>query len=274
MNKWVFRFIMCLCILGIGIQLYPIGKQYATRKVMQDEIKIFKQEREVLNTNELYEEMRAYNETIYAQKQSGLKDAFSYSQNPFIFDQTNDDRIGYLKIDKLQLEVPLYMGASYENLNKGVAVLAQTSAPIGGENTNCVIAGHRGGINGDQKFKYIEELENGDEIKITNPWQTLTYVVTDKIVIRPNDIEAVKIVPEQDMITLFSCHPYPYNTHRYVVYAQRKEQQHKVDYPQGIQYQSSTDDIKKEEIMQNLVLIISVLVTGILIVLRIKEKRS
>lgn len=241
---------------------------------MQEEIEVFNDEREVLKTDSLYEEMKTYNETIYEQKQSELKDAFSYSQNPFMFDETEDDCIGYLQIDKLQLEVPLYMGASYENLDKGVAVLSQTSAPIGGENTNCVIAGHRGGANGDQKFKYIEKLENGDEIKITNPWETLTYVVTDKIVIEPNDIDAVKIVPEQDMITLFSCHPYLIDTHRYVVYAQRKEQQQTIDYPQGIQYESSTDEIEKEEMIQHLTLIISILLTCILIVLNIKEKHT
>ena len=35
--------------------------------------------------------------------------------------------------------------------------MSQTSMPIGGENTNCVIAGHRGGYHGEQLFKNIEE---------------------------------------------------------------------------------------------------------------------
>ena len=93
-------------------------------------------------------------------------------------------------------------------MNKGVAIMSQTSMPIGGENTNCVIAGHRGGYHGEQLFKNIENLAIGDEIRITNPWETLTYFVIKKIVIEPNEIEAVKILPNQDMITLFTCHPY------------------------------------------------------------------
>lgn len=63
------------------------------------------------------------------------------------------------------------------------------------ENTNCVIAGHRGGYHGEQLFKNIENLAIGDEIRITNPWETLTYFVIKKIVIEPNEIEAVKILP-------------------------------------------------------------------------------
>ena len=80
-----------------------------------------------------------------------------------------------------------------------------------------------------------------------NPWETLTYVVTHKIVIDPHDIEAIKIIPKQDMVTLFSCHPYAINSHRYVVYAQRKGQQKEIEYPEGIEYESSTKEIEKEE---------------------------
>ena len=272
MNKWGYRLVTCLCMLGIGIQLYPFVKQYAARQAMQAEIASFNEKKDSLQTDALYEEMKVYNETIYKQKQSGLVDAFSYSQNPFTFTQFKDHRIGYVKIDKLGLKVPLYMGASYENLNKGVAVLSQTSAPIGGENTNCVIAGHRGGTNGEQLFKHIEKLEKGDEIEVINPWETLRYVVTHKIVIEPHDIEAIKIIPKQDMVTLFSCHPYAINSHRYVVYAQRKGQQKEIEYPEGIEYESSTKEIEKEESIQKIALFVSVLLSVVLILCKRKTK--
>lgn len=272
MNKWGYRLMIGLCVLGIGIQLYPFAKQYAAGQAMQAEIASFDEEKESLQTDALYAEMKAYNETIYKQKQSGLVDAFSYSQNPFTFTQSKEHRIGYIRIDKLGLKVPLYMGASYENLNKGVAVLSQTSAPIGGENTNCVIAGHRGGANGEQLFKNIEQLEKGDEIVVINPWESLTYVVTHKIVIEPSDIEAIKIIPKQDMLTLFSCHPYAVNSHRYVVYAQRKGKHEEISYPKGIAYESSIKEIEKEENIQKLALVVSVLLSAVLMICRRKAK--
>lgn len=40
--------------------------------------------------------------------------------------------------------------------------MTQTSMPVGGENTNCVIAAHRGGYHGDAMFRDIEILQPGD----------------------------------------------------------------------------------------------------------------
>ena len=89
--------------------------------------------------------------------------------------------------------------------------------PIGGQNTNCVIAAHRmGGFFGD-----IELLQIGDLIRITNLWETLTYRVAKITVIDPYDTDKIKIIPGKDMITLLTCHPYWSNRTRYIVYCER-----------------------------------------------------
>lgn len=224
----------------------------------------------------LYEEISSYNETIFQEKQSGLKDIFSYTENPFDLSsfQLDDDMIGYIDIPKLNLHTPLYIGANEENMRKGVTVLSQTSMPIGGNNTNCVIAGHRGGYNGAQLFKNIEQLEINDEILVTNPWETIPYVVVKTIVIEPNNIEAIKIIPDQDMITLFTCHPYGLPQQRYVVYAQRKDVQKEIKLPDSEPYESSIEKIEMEKNIRLLALFISVSLTMILIILRVKEIRK
>lgn len=101
---------------------------------------------EAENYRQLLEQMESYNQKIYQEKQQSLCDAWSYTQNVFDFPAfgLEDDMIGYLTIEAMDLELPLYIGANYDNMTKGGAVLAQTSMPIGGENTNCVIAAHRG----------------------------------------------------------------------------------------------------------------------------------
>ena len=108
-------------------------------------------------------------------------------------------------------------------MSKGAVVMGQTSMPIGGENTNCVIAAHRG-YRGIPMFQYIEVLQPGDKVEITNLWDTIEYEVAKCIVIRPDDIDAVKIQPGKEMLTLITCHPYPQNTQRYVVYCQRVQE--------------------------------------------------
>ena len=70
-------------------------------------------------------------------------------------------------------------------------------------------------------FRDIEALREGDVIWITNLWERLAYRVVRITVITPDDIDAVKIVEGQDMLTLFTCHPYTKNYQRYVVYCTR-----------------------------------------------------
>ena len=52
-------------------------------------------------------------------------DAFSYQQNVFNFQSYGiyEDMIGYIKIDAMNIEVPLYIGANEENLRKAAVVL-------------------------------------------------------------------------------------------------------------------------------------------------------
>ncbi len=158
---------------------------------------------------ELYEAMQTYNSKIYEEKQSGLKDPWSYEMPDIKLSDfgIEEEVIGVLAIPKIELEMPVYLGASYENMAKGATVLGQTSLPIGGSNTNSVIAGHRE-WKGAPYFKFIDQLEPGDEIHLINLWESLTYTVTETRVIEPNDIKQILIHENKDMLTLLTCHPY------------------------------------------------------------------
>lgn len=169
----------------------------------------------------LYQAMKQYNTGLYTNGQK-IVDVWSYSQQPFDLPDLTDSIIGYIEIPDMKIRLPLALGASDENLEKGAAVLSQTSMPIGGANTNCVIAGHRG-WEGSAYFQYIENMKKGSKVYITNPWQTLVYECTDVKVINPDDVSSILIQDGKDMVTLFTCHPYmlgggPY---RYLVFCER-----------------------------------------------------
>lgn len=173
----------------------------------------------------LWSEMQAYNRRIFEEQQQFLKDAWSYEQNDlagsFHSAGIYDDMAGYLTVDALGICLPLYIGATQEHMRTGGVVLGQTSMPVGGENTNCVIAAHRGTIHGDAMFRDIEVLKPGDRVVINNLWETLTYEVIRCIVISPEEVDKVKIVPGLDLVTLITCHPYGNNYQRYVTYCAR-----------------------------------------------------
>ena len=157
---------------------------------------------------DLWEAMESYNRIIWEEKQEGLCDPWSYIQPSFVLEDYGlaDEVFGVISIPSLELELPLYLGASDEHLSKGAAVLSQTSIPIGGNNTNCVIAGHRGWY-GASYFRHIDQLQPGDEVIITNLWESLHYTVVETTTIKPNDVEAIHIRENRDLLTLLTCHP-------------------------------------------------------------------
>ena len=119
--------------------------------------------------------------------------------------------------------MPVYFGASDSHLAAGAAVLGNTSAPIGGMSTNCVIAGHRGWY-GTDYFRHIDRLQVDDTVTITNLWETLTYTVVGIQIIQPHEVNRIKIQPGRDLLTLITCHPYASGgRQRLVVYCERRE---------------------------------------------------
>lgn len=172
---------LVLLVAGIGLFSYPHIRQHFYQKEADAAIEAFIQaaeeqlamkdkpgeQRPNFLLSELYGQMREYNEKLFATGQSGLKDPFSYELASFDLAKFGlvDNIVGYIEIPKLGVRLPIYLGASEENMNKGAVHLSQTSLPIGGENTNCVIAAHRGSLRG-YMFRNIDELEPGDEIRI------------------------------------------------------------------------------------------------------------
>lgn len=220
-----------MLITGIGIFSYPYVNDFINDLKTSSDIENFDKERETAIDSrdphadylpELYSAFVEYNENLFNTGQSDLTDPFSYEKADFNLSDygIEDNMIGYLNIPKLELEISIRLGASRENMNYGAVHLSKTSMPIGGKNTNCVIAAHRG-WDGKKMFRYIDRLEIGDDIYLTNPWETLHYKVTQIAQILPTEIKRILIQKGRDMLTLFTCTPYRVNSHRYVVYCDR-----------------------------------------------------
>ena len=172
---------------------------------------------------ELKAAMEAYNKAIYEQGQSGLSCEYNYQRPSFLLsDYGLDSEIfGVISIPAMDLEMPIYLGATNQHMADGAAHMSQTSIPIGGTNTNSVIAGHRG-YSGASYFRYIEKLQVGDYVTVTNLWETLRYRVAEIKIIDPYDVEEILIQEGRELLTLLTCHPYASGgRQRYVVYCER-----------------------------------------------------
>lgn len=172
--------------------------------------------------DELYRELQAYNEQIYLEGQSDLQDPFDYESPSFDLTQYgfSQNIIGTLWVPRMDIELSIYLGANSETMAKGAGLLGQTSMPLGGENTNVVLAAHRG-WKGIPMFRNIQSLQLGDKIQITTPWETLVYRVCELKIILPGDSDEILIQDGRDLVTLLTCHPYTKNYQRYLVVAER-----------------------------------------------------
>ena len=171
----------------------------------------------------LYNRLREYNTELYENKQEKLADPFSYSQPNFDLSAygIGNNCVGYISIEKLNVTLPVLLGANEENMRNGAVHLTETSFPIGGENTNSVIAAHRGVTR--IMFRNIHLLEEGDRVIIKNFRETLTYEVCEIKIIFPTDVNELLIQEGRDLVTLLSCHPLGENYQRYVVFCERAD---------------------------------------------------
>lgn len=230
---------LILVLVGVVMYCYPMIANYIAQKYTDVSIQSFdhavngmRQDQPVSSGNTLQvgssplnvllRRVQAYNQKLYKDGQKDLVDPFSYQVSSFDLSDygIEDNMFGYIEIPKISVRLGIYLGATTKNMSKGAVHLTQTSLPIGGVNTNAVIAAHRGSRYGSM-FLWIDRLQPGDTVKITNAWGTLAYRVTSTAIIAPNEISKVLIQPGRDMVTLISCNPYGQNTQRYVVYCDR-----------------------------------------------------
>lgn len=225
MRKTSLVLAVLLAVAGFCVMLWPVFTGHRLQADTDAAVQEFLADRDEPEQQypELLAALQEYNRQLYAEKQCNLID-LEACEEPAANLTTygiEDEIIGVLEIPAMELTMPVYLGASDTHLAAGAAVLGNTSAPIGGDNTNCVIAGHRGWRGADY-FRHIGKLAVGDTVKLTNLWETLTYTVADIQIIQPHEVDKIKIQPNRDLLTLLTCHPYASGgRQRYVVYCEK-----------------------------------------------------
>ena len=240
-NRLKKTVLICFFLLGLAVFCYPYARGLIVRHEMESTVQTFQEQKETQPTTvvisdstepseqrqyaDLWENMTAYNETIFAQGQSGLSCKLDYQQPSFLLTDygLKEEVFGVISIPAMDLEMPIYLGATAQHMADGAAHLSQTSLPIGGENTNRVIAGHRG-YGGASYFRYIDQLQIGDTVTVTNLWESLTYRVAEIKIIYPYEVEEILIQPGRELLTLLTCHPYASGgKQRYLIICEREK---------------------------------------------------
>lgn len=222
-----YKGIIALFIVGFAILIYPHLAQYINSHSQKNQVEEFHNHLDELSeeeVNEIMDRAKVCNEEVYYDI-DGFRDPFGDNQQKLTefneclgFD--DNDIFSAIEIPKLKLVIPVYLGSSEDILSKGIGHVEGSSLPLGGESTHTVLAGHRG-MGTKAMFRHIDELSPGDIFYIHTVEETLTYKVYDTRIILPHEVESLYIQEEKDLASLFSCHPYPHNSHRLVVYGER-----------------------------------------------------
>lgn len=205
-------------LVGICILLYPAFSDFWNSKTQSRAIVDYESVLEQLEPEDytaVFDKVHEYNKLLY-KTDFPLTD---YPKVPGYYDTlriTDNDMIGYLKIDRIGVELPIYHGTSDDVLSRGVGHLQGSSLPVGGENTHSVMSAHRG-LPSAKLFTDLDRMEIGDTFQITVLDQVPTYKVDFIKIIEPNDLSDLQIIEGGDYCTLFTCTPYGINTHRLLV---------------------------------------------------------
>ena len=221
--------IVAVGLFGLGLILYPSVADWWNSFHQSRAVASYAQKVANLDTSE-YErilgEAEVYNNNLAA---SGIdwkmsdEEIAAYEQE---LDITGTGIMGYITIPKIDVELPIYHGIDDAVLQIAIGHLSETSLPVGGESSHCVVSGHRG-LPSAKLFTDIDKLVEGDTWTVSVLNKTLTYEVDQIRVVEPTDLGNLQIEQGKDFMTLVTCTPYGINTHRLLVRG------HRVDNAQG-----------------------------------------
>ena len=207
---------------GCALLAYPKLSQWLNNRHQSEVIADYSSAVDGLDDGEAEKELRRaadYNRELT--NTVSLTDPFENKleendQYPTLLNFTAEGVMGYIEIPKINVLLPIYHGVSSNVLSKGVGHLPETSLPVGGESTHCVLAGHSGMSNA-RLFTDLPKLENGDVFYLHIYNKTLTYTVDQVKKVLPTDTSDLTIVDGEDYVTLVTCVPIAVNSHRLLV---------------------------------------------------------
>ncbi|MEE1155511.1 MAG: class C sortase [Acutalibacteraceae bacterium] len=213
-----------LIIVGLSLVLYPTFSNYWNELHQTKAIANYDSVISDMSTEDrsnIFEEAIEYNKALrkirfplmYYDQVSGYNDLLNVSK---------DGVMGYITIDKINVELPIYHGIDETVLQVAVGHIQGSSLPTGGESTHCAFSAHRG-LPSARLFTDLDKLEIGDVFKLTILDQTLTYQVDQIRIVDPENIEPLYVVDGEDYCTLVTCTPYGVNSHRMLVRGTRIE---------------------------------------------------
>ncbi len=223
-HKWSTFILLSIFFIGLSVMLYPAISNYWNSKTQSKAIVDYEKMLESIpeaDYTKFFAEADEYNRKLAELKHPLIE----YGKIDGYFDTLNltgTGMMGYVTIEKINVELPLYHGTDDDVLSVAAGHIQGTSLPVGGNTTHSVASAHRG-LPSATLFTNLDKMELGDTFKITVLDRIFTYQVDSIKTIDPTNVSDLAIEENEDYCTLLTCTPYGINTHRLIVRGKRIE---------------------------------------------------
>lgn len=269
-NNWTTAFLVLLLLAGVSLLLYPSLSDYWNSMHQTRAIASYAETVSQLDTaqyDEMWKAAQDYNRSL-AQRETAF--ALTDEQKAAyesLLDVSGLGVMGYIEIPEIDCSLPIYHGTEESVLQVAVGHLEWSSLPVGGEGTHCVLSGHRG-LPSAKLFTNLDKLAVGDTFLLRVLDEVLTYEVDQILIVEPEQVDALGIMPGEDYCTLVTCTPYGINTHRLLVRGHRVE-----NTPEAARMHVTADATQFDPLLVAPVLAIPVLLL-LLIILLLPKRQS
>lgn len=260
--------ITVIFVTGLIILLYPSVSNYINSKHASRVIKSYRETVDNADPDGLeksFEAAEAYNKELAQKPEAFFKPEIISGYNSTL-DITGTGIMGYVEIEKIGVELPIYHGVEKEVLQVGAGHLPGTSLPVGGNSTHSVLSGHRG-LPSSKLFSDLDKMEIGDTFCIIIHDKVLTYQVDQIKIVLPTETDDLRIESGKDYCTLLTCTPYGVNSHRLLVRGVR------VDTPENVDIRVINEAVKIDPVIVASIILIPLLVLAYLIIFLFDKKR-
>lgn len=270
-NNWTTVFLVLLLLAGVSLLLYPSLSDYWNSMHQTRAIASYAETVSQLDTaqyDEMWKAAQDYNRSL-AQRETAF--ALTDEQKAAyesVLDVSGLGVMGYIEIPEIDCSLPIYHGTEESVLQVAVGHLEWSNLPVGGEGTHCVLSGHRG-LPSAKLFTNLDKLAVGDTFLLRVLDEVLTYEVDQILIVEPEQVDALGIVPGEDYCTLVTCTPYGINTHRLLVRGHRVE-----NTPEAARMHVTADATQFDPLLVAPVLAIPVLLLLLMILLVPKRRRK
>lgn len=210
-------------LIGIAIFLYPsvsnyINSRHQSRAISNYDEAISNMTQE--DYSKFWEAAYKYNEALTRRAMNFTLTDEELEEYNSILNPTGTGIIGYIEIENIGVNLPIYHGTEESVLQVGIGHLEGTSFPTGTSSTHAVLSGHRG-LPSSKLFTDLDQMIVGDTFLLHIMDQTFAYQVDNISIVLPEEVTGLAIVDGEEYVTLVTCTPYGVNTHRLLVRAKR-----------------------------------------------------